>query len=299
MKQRTCGLESYKGTASRHTCPSCGRPRCFTWYVDESHVSKGTPAASAPIFPGTGRCDHESGCGYHYTPRQYLADHPHERDYISQQSQLYRRPFVAPPPPPPSFLQPDVITAAEHGVEQSPLFVWLTSWLPTDRVLETFRMYHVGYRDGGTVWPQIDSRNRVRTAKLMQYGPDGHRNGRVTWLHPTSGYNLAQVYFGLHLISDKSKKIAIVESEKTAIVCRILTDSYIWLACGGCGNFRPSMGDLTGRDVLIFADTGSESKWAAKISTWPQRTSSMKLVPWAPDGAPANMDIADLLYQQS
>ena len=28
-------LQKYKGTATRHTCPSCGDKRSFTYYVDE------------------------------------------------------------------------------------------------------------------------------------------------------------------------------------------------------------------------------------------------------------------------
>ena len=63
----TYRLEKYHGTASRHRCPHCNRPRCFTLYVD---------AQGRPLHPTVGRCDHESSCAYHYTPRQFFADHP-------------------------------------------------------------------------------------------------------------------------------------------------------------------------------------------------------------------------------
>ena len=59
-------LQKYKGTASRHTCPNCGRKRCFTLYVDENGI---------PLDETVGRCDHESSCGYHYSPKQYYHDH--------------------------------------------------------------------------------------------------------------------------------------------------------------------------------------------------------------------------------
>ena len=61
-------LEPYHGPASRHTCPACRKPRCFTLYL---HGSTGLP-----IHPTVGRCNHEIHCGYHYPPRQYFADHP-------------------------------------------------------------------------------------------------------------------------------------------------------------------------------------------------------------------------------
>ena len=55
-------LQKYKGTATRHTCPNCGDKRSFTCYVDESGM---------PLHPSVGRCNHESSCGYHYTPWEY------------------------------------------------------------------------------------------------------------------------------------------------------------------------------------------------------------------------------------
>lgn len=60
-------LQKYKGTATRHTCPNCGDRRSFTYYVDES---------GTPLHPSVGRCNHESSCGYHYTPKEYFHDHP-------------------------------------------------------------------------------------------------------------------------------------------------------------------------------------------------------------------------------
>lgn len=64
-------LEKYTGLKSRHTCPACERKRCFTLYVNEDGES---------LNPVVGRCDHESACGYHYTPAQYFADHPEASD---------------------------------------------------------------------------------------------------------------------------------------------------------------------------------------------------------------------------
>ena len=60
-------LQSYKGIATRHACPNCGDKRSFAYYVDEENT---------PLHPSVGRCNHESSCGYHYTPKQYFQDHP-------------------------------------------------------------------------------------------------------------------------------------------------------------------------------------------------------------------------------
>ena len=78
-------LQKYAGTASRHTCPACGRPRCFTMYVDDNNE---------PLDPAVGKCDHDSSCGYHYTPREYYRDHPDWK----QDWREPKRQFVKPKP---------------------------------------------------------------------------------------------------------------------------------------------------------------------------------------------------------
>ena len=48
-------LLKYKDRNSRFRCPNCGRPHCFTPYVDENDV---------PVdVERYGRCDHEQSCG--------------------------------------------------------------------------------------------------------------------------------------------------------------------------------------------------------------------------------------------
>ena len=60
-------LQTYKGVATRHACPNCCDKRSFVYYVDEENT---------PLHPSVGRYNHESSCGYHYTPKQYFQDHP-------------------------------------------------------------------------------------------------------------------------------------------------------------------------------------------------------------------------------
>ena len=60
-------LQNYKGMATRHICPNCGDRHSFAYYVDEQDTL---------LHPSVGRCNHESSCGYHYTPKQYFHDHP-------------------------------------------------------------------------------------------------------------------------------------------------------------------------------------------------------------------------------
>ena len=60
-------LEKYHGRNSRHECPSCHDPHSFTYYIDEN---------GNMLDPRVGRCNHESSCGYHYSPKDYFHDNP-------------------------------------------------------------------------------------------------------------------------------------------------------------------------------------------------------------------------------
>ena len=61
-------LQKYKGISTRHTCPECGQKQSFTLYLDGN--------TNEPIHRTVGKCNRESKCGYHYTPKQYFLDNP-------------------------------------------------------------------------------------------------------------------------------------------------------------------------------------------------------------------------------
>ena len=99
-------LQKYKGMATRHTCPNCGDRHSFVYYVDGNNV---------PLHPSVGRCNHESGCGYHYTPKEYFQDHPECRTANSSSFGRQRVAQKYQPPP-----QPKTIGyIPQHYVEKS------------------------------------------------------------------------------------------------------------------------------------------------------------------------------------
>src|SRR5690606_19618927 len=85
-------------------------------------------------------------------------------------------------------------------------------------------------------------------------------------------FNLEQCYFGEHLINeDKSKPVAIVESEKTAIISSVYLPEFIWLSCGSVNNLNEAKTKvLKGRNVVLFPDLKCFDLWNDKI---PQLTS--------------------------
>ena len=131
--------------------------------------------------------------------------------------------------------------------------------------------YKVGtskHWDGATVFWQIDYHNRVRTGKIMLYNPTTGKRikepyNHVTWVHSVlhkDNYNLKQCFFGEHLLSeDKSRPVALVESEKTALIASYHLPQFLWIASGGkngCFNAN-SLSVLAGRSVVLFPDLGA------------------------------------------
>lgn len=67
-------LEPYnRHQRNRYTCPSCGKHREFTRYIDTQ---------GAIFFPEyVGKCNRINNCGYHYTPAMYFDEHPECKEY--------------------------------------------------------------------------------------------------------------------------------------------------------------------------------------------------------------------------
>lgn len=127
-----------------------------------------------------------------------------------------------------------------------------------------------------TIFWQIDTNEKIRGAKLMLYDRfTGKRikkpYNHINWLHKAikeSNFNLCQCLFGLHLIKeDYQKTIAIVESEKTAIVMSIFLPDFIWLSTGNKGNFKFELLEpLKKRNVIAFPDKGEYNNWLNKAT---------------------------------
>lgn len=82
--------------------------------------------------------------------------------------------------------------------------------------------------------------------------------------HRKEDHEPQQCLFGYHL-KGLGRPIAIVESEKTAIICSLFIPNYTWMATGGKSNFR-LIRDLKGCDVTLFPDLGAYDDWS-KVAT--------------------------------
>ena len=270
MSEYRFHLQKYK-FGNRYTCPQCGRKRCFARYVDEQGLI---------TFPDTvGRCDHEQSCGYHYTPSDYFKDNPDAnskydwRNEASINVKKKERPL-------PIFIESKLMEQSLRSYQVNPLYQYLSMVFGKEETERLFALYKVGTSkkwNGSTVFWQIDINGNVRTGKIMKYdAKTGHRikkpHSMVTWVHSELkilDFTLRQCFFGEHLLADitRNKTVAIVESEKTAIIAMHFISDFVWLATGGMnGCFNKKVVEvLKGREAVLVPDLGATDKWKSKI----------------------------------
>lgn len=275
-------LQKYR-PGSKTACPECGRKSCFTRYIDE---------AGEISFPdNVGICDHINSCGYHYTPKEYFRDNPTVKEKLNEQERNGGTPIVAkalakPQPeqePQISFLPSDWVEQSMRRYDINPLYRYFTKVMGKENVDKLFSLYRVGTSKmwgGATVFWQTDRDGNVRAGKIMGYDAvTGHRIkepfNQVSWVHSVrkvQDFRMKQCLFGEYLLSDSSavmsaKPVAIVESEKTALVAAHFIPDFTWLATGGmhgCFN-REAMQVLGGREVILFPDLKATNEWRQRL----------------------------------
>ena len=167
-----------------------------------------------------------------------------------------------------------------HGYSVNPLYRYISTVFGKEETERLFALYKVGTSKkwgGSTIFWQIDVNGNVRTGKIMKYDDKtGHRikepHSLVTWVHSElklPDFTLRQCFFGEHLLTDKTttKTVAIVESEKTAIIATHFMSDFVWLATGGmngCFN-KDAVEVLSGREVVLVPDLGAMDKWKSKL----------------------------------
>lgn len=302
-------LQPYKGIGTRHSCPSCQRKRCFSRYIDtEKEIT----------FPDdVGRCDHEQSCGYHLTPKAYLERNPQSKPlYCDSATPSTWRAKPTEPRKPTSFISAKTVSQTLHGYEKNNLFLFLRSKFGAKEALRLMHDYRVGtsrHWPGACVFWQTDIDGNTRTGKVMLYD-DGtgkrvkHPFNHVTWVHSLlrlPDFNLRQCFFGEHLLPmNRGKPVAIVESEKTALVASSYLPQYVWLATGGkngCLN-STALSVLSGRTVILYPDVGATTEWHRKLSLLREHGIKADIFDYLEDVATDSeraegLDIADYLLR--
>lgn len=270
----------------KYRCPQCGK-KTFVLFRDQD-------GSYAPdIF---GRCDREQKCGYFARPSdERVIVEPRLREVT-----------------PPSYVPLTDIKPTFTGVHLSNLFIFLASRWGAQDTSAMFAEYLVGADQTSpntihwSVFWQTDIHGHVRSAKLIRYNPNGRRDHahNATWWHRVhqhrfTDFNLVQCFFGEHLLKlSPTKKVAVVESEKTAIIASYYMPEYVWIACGGKnGLSRTKCQVLRNRHVTLFPDLGAYKDWKLQASQYGFNVSRTIEDIATDDQREQGLDIADFLMK--
>ncbi|WP_081980888.1 DUF6371 domain-containing protein [Cellulophaga sp. Hel_I_12] len=259
-------LEPYDGMKSRYHCPNCNKRGVFTKYIDTE--------TNEHLNDATGSCSRLIKCGYHYTPKDFFQD-----NNISINNEVTTR-FKPKPTPKPktSFINVEVMPKSKASKKPNYFIDFLAHLWDYEIACYLADKYNIGtskHWQGSTVFWQVDTKDNVRSGKIMLYNPTTGKRikepyNHINWVHKVlklDSFNLEQCYFGEHLLNeDENKPVALVESEKTAVISSVYLPEFIWLAVGSVNNLNEAKTRvLKGRNVVLFPDLKCYDLWNNKI----------------------------------
>ena len=185
-----------------------------------------------------------------------------------------RMPQIKPEPAQPSFIDEKIIQASLSRYNENNFCRWLCSVFGEQKAFELTAAYQIGtskYWRGACVFWQVNRTGKISAGKIMLYNSSTGRRvkepfNHIQWVHKVmkiKPYHLQQCFFGEQLLKvDPQKPVAIVESEKTAVVAAGFPPEYVWLARAGKTNLnKDKLKALQGRRVKLYPDLGAFDKW--------------------------------------
>ncbi|MFC0604586.1 DUF6371 domain-containing protein [Winogradskyella pulchriflava] len=245
-------------TSKKFYCPACGK-KSFVCYIEV--------ATNKYLESTIGRCDRESKCAYHKTPKGNL---PISSTCFIQQ------------PKTPTYHTDDVIGYYGRDYNNNKFVSYLKQHFAPRDIKSVIQKYFIGtssHWKGATVFWQIDHKMNVHAGKVMLYNPfTGNRVKKpfnhINWMHRVLQINnfvLQQCLFGIHNLCDfdSDSTVCIVESEKTAIVMSLLYPQFLWLATGSKSNLKLDLlQPLKGYKIIVYPDKLEYNDWKIKVQNF-------------------------------
>jgi len=214
------------------------------------------------------------------------------------------KPFIPEPPKPFSFHDFKLVTKSQKNFENNNFILFLKSLFTADEVMTAINKYRIGtskYYKGATIFWQIDQNQKVRHGKVFLYDEKTGKKSKINSVRSIlklDDFNLKQCLFGLHLIKEaKQKTIALVESEKTAILMSLFKPEYIWLATGGLSEFKhDKLKPVKAFSIVAFPDKGKLTNWNDKAKELEKYGYNITVNSWLEkQDFPNETDFADVL----
>ena len=172
----------------------------------------------------------------------------------------------------PDCLPFDLIEQSMKHYEQNYFVQYLVKLFREKRAMQLVDDFLIGTaRNGGTVFHQIDFKANLRQSKIIVYDPETGKRRKDVAPYQVARKLLGEVaniqpcFFNecdLTLFPDKP--VAIVESEKTAILCSVFLPKYVWLATGGKNGIKwnyETCHVLKKRIVILYPDLDAYENW--------------------------------------
>jgi hypothetical protein len=242
MENFSYKLEPYKGVSSRYTCPQCKKLKEYTRYIN---IQTGEYLSYE-----YGICNRKDKCGYHVAPSgdfslvskmETVETKPKEIKYIAS-----------------SLLKQSVESSTPNYFKE-----FITRLHPDGKtVLEHYKVGTSKKWKGSSIFWQMDSDGRIARGKIMLYDDyckrvkkcisSVHHELQIKELLPP------EELFGLWRVfepENKEKTIAIVESEKTAIISSLFLPEYLWLATGALDKLSfKRLESIKHKKIVLFPD---------------------------------------------
>ncbi|MEJ7860732.1 MAG: DUF6371 domain-containing protein [Pyrinomonadaceae bacterium] len=302
-------LEKYHGTKSRHACPNCNSKGVFVRYQNES---------GEYLSFDVGRCNRESKCGYHYKPKQYFADNPSSSKFVKTRagkSQQIKTQTLTEKPKSFDYIAPEHLKATLSHYDRNAFVQFLFDLFPdcSEEIQDVLKMYFVGTYEDYTCFPQIDRLNRICKAKLIKFNPaTGRRlkgkfdtSSLVRKLKLKEDFNYKQIFFGEHLLPKyPNKPVAVVESEKSAIIASLCFPEFIWLGSNSKTWLKTErLKRLGKRQIILYPDADGFEFWQSIAREAQRQGSTIKISNLIESHATSEQkangyDLADYLINQ-
>lgn len=249
--------------SKKHICPAC-KWKSFVRYV---------VIETGEYLPDeVGRCDREVKCGYHLRPGEYFKLSGKNLLKKGQERSDKRSKSFKLSDEKPVFVPDEAFSQSLQNAKQNNLFQFMAGLYGTGIARELFSLYCIGsssHWPGACVFWYVDQFGRVTRGKIMLYDKAGHRvKGCVNSVHNLMSLGeLPDLHlYGLHLLKlNRLLPVAIVESEKSAILAAGVFKEFIWMASGSLSTLTAErLNPLTGREIILFPDGGAFEKWHEK-----------------------------------
>ena len=249
MKQYKYYLDK---SSKKFICPKCQK-RTLVKYCDIETQSF--------LSDGYGRCDRETNCCYHNSPKGLICG-----SFEVKEIRL-------------SFHDFNLVKNSCRNYQSNNFIKFLVTIFSIDEVREVASKYLIGtskFWDGATIFWQIDDEQKVRHGKVMLFNQNTGKRMKseegkayissVRSLLKLKDFNIKQCLFGLHLVDKENKKtIAIVESEKTALIMSLFKPELVWLATGMKSGFNfELLKPIINYNIIAFPDKTEYDDWLNK-----------------------------------